>query len=379
MRVFPRVWAGILLVLAASAQDRPVAFTGARLIPISGPEIASGVLVVERGKIVAAGPAAAVTIPANAERRDASGKTIMPGFVDTHSHIGGVDGGDSSASLHPGVRVIDSINVRDTRLRKALSGGITTVNIMPGSGLLLSGQTVYLKLRNGKVIDDFFIPWPDGTPMGGMKMANGTNPRGAPPRPGTRAKAAAMARALFIKAQEYRAKVRAAGGDRSKLPPRDLDMEGLVEVLDGKRTVHFHTHRHDDILTVLRLAKEFGFKLVLQHASDGWAVANEIAAAKLVRFERYNPQSQPKLIWPPAFVVVRSYLDQLVRNGGLAAEQTAAISSALDIAEMRSGAARASALNELARQVDKDAGGAKDAARVRTMADEIRRLAAASK
>lgn len=280
MRVFPRVWAGILLVLAASAQDRPVAFTGARLIPISGPEIASGVLVVERGKIVAAGPAAAVTIPANAERRDASGKTIMPGFVDTHSHIGGVDGGDSSASLHPGVRVIDSINVRDTRLRKALSGGITTVNIMPGSGLLLSGQTVYLKLRNGKVIDDFFIPWPDGTPMGGMKMANGTNPRGAPPRPGTRAKAAAMARALFIKAQEYRAKVRAAGGDRSKLPPRDLDMEGLVEVLDGKRTVHFHTHRHDDILTVLRLAKEFGFKLVLQHASDGWAVANEIAAAK---------------------------------------------------------------------------------------------------
>lgn len=105
--------------------------------------------------------------------------------------------------------------------------------------------------------------------------------------------------------------------------------------------------------------------------------ANEIAAAKLVRFERYNPQSQPKLIWPAAFVVVRSYLDQLVRNGGLAAEQTAAISSALDIAEMRSGAARATALTELARQVDKDAGGAKDAARVRTMAGEIRRLAAA--
>lgn len=280
MRMFHPAWSGILMALAASAQDRPIAFMGARLIPISGPEIASGVLVVERGKIVAAGPAAAVAIPANAERKDASGKTIMPGFVDTHSHIGGVDGGDSSASLHPDVRVIDSINVRDTRLRKALAGGITTVNVMPGSGLLLSGQTVYLKLRNGRVIDDFFIPWPDGTPMGGMKMANGTNPRGAPPRPGTRAKAAAMARDLFIKAQEYRAKVRAAGGDRSKLPPRDLKMEGLAEVLDGKRVVHFHTHRHDDILTVLRLAKEFGFKLVLQHVSDGWAVANEIAASK---------------------------------------------------------------------------------------------------
>ncbi len=106
--------------------------------------------------------------------------------------------------------------------------------------------------------------------------------------------------------------------------------------------------------------------------------ANEIAAAKLVRFDAYNPQSQPKMTWPPAFVVVRSYLDQLVRSSGLAAERTAAIASALDIAEMRSGAARASALNALARDVDKDVAGAKDGARVRTMAGEIRRLAAAS-
>jgi hypothetical protein len=107
--------------------------------------------------------------------------------------------------------------------------------------------------------------------------------------------------------------------------------------------------------------------------------ANEIAAAKLVRFDAYNPQSQPKMTWPPAFVVVRSYLDQLVRNGGLASERTTAISSALDIAEMKSGAARAAALNALAQQVDRDVAGAKDGARVRTMAGEIRRLAAASK
>ena len=107
--------------------------------------------------------------------------------------------------------------------------------------------------------------------------------------------------------------------------------------------------------------------------------ANEIAAAKLVRFDAYNPQSQPKMTWPPAFVVVRSYLDQLVRHSGLAAERTAAISSALDLAEMKSGAARAAALNALAQQVDKDVAGAKDGDRVRTMASEIRRLAAASK
>ena len=107
--------------------------------------------------------------------------------------------------------------------------------------------------------------------------------------------------------------------------------------------------------------------------------ANEIAAAKLVRFDAYNPQSQPKMTWPPAFVVVRSYLDQLVRNGGLASERTAAISSALDVAEMKTGAARATALNALAQQVDRDVAGAKDGARVRTMAGEIRRLAAASR
>ncbi len=104
--------------------------------------------------------------------------------------------------------------------------------------------------------------------------------------------------------------------------------------------------------------------------------ANEIAAAKLVRFEQFNPQSQPKYVWPPAFVVVRSYLDQLVRNTGLAAERTTAIAQALDVAEMKTGIARSTALNALAVQVDADAKGAKDSARVSKMASEIRRLAA---
>ena len=106
--------------------------------------------------------------------------------------------------------------------------------------------------------------------------------------------------------------------------------------------------------------------------------ANEIAAAKLVTFTEYNPQSQPKMTWPPAFVVVRSYLDQLVRGNGLAADRTTAIAAALDVAEMKSGVARATALRAIALQVDADANGAKDAARVRTMASEIRRLAAAT-
>jgi hypothetical protein len=105
--------------------------------------------------------------------------------------------------------------------------------------------------------------------------------------------------------------------------------------------------------------------------------ANEIAAAKLVTFTEYNPQSQPKLTWPAAFPVVRSYLDQLVRGNGLASDRTTTISAALDAAEQKTGAARAAALTALATQVDSDANGAKDAARVRTMAGEIRRLATA--
>ncbi|MCS7024684.1 MAG: amidohydrolase family protein [Bryobacteraceae bacterium] len=273
-----------LLVFAGSnlslgAQPTPIAFVGARVIPITGSEIPNGIVVIQNGKILAVG-GPSTPVPARARRIDARNKVILPGLVDTHSHIGAVEGGDFSAALHPDVRALDSINVRDARIQKAQAGGITTVNIMPGSSLLMSGQTIYLKLRDGKTIEDLLIPGPDGKPAGGMKMANGTNPRGAPPRPGTRAKAAALMREQFLKAQEYREKLRAAAGDASKLPPRDLRMEALVEILDGKRVVHFHTHRHDDILTALRLAREFQFRVVLQHVSDGWAVAEEIAAAK---------------------------------------------------------------------------------------------------
>src|SRR5262249_16702739 len=107
--------------------------------------------------------------------------------------------------------------------------------------------------------------------------------------------------------------------------------------------------------------------------------ANEIAAAKLVTLKEYNPQSQPKLVWPAAFPVVRSYLDQLVRNDGLATDKTSAIAKSLDAAEKQHGAARAGALNKVGGQVDADANGAKDSGRVKTLAAEIRRLAAATK
>jgi imidazolonepropionase-like amidohydrolase len=261
------------------AQEKPIAFVGARLVPIEGPEIARGVLVVHKGRIVAVGEEGSTAVPAEATRVDASGKVLMPGLVDTHSHIGSVEGADASAPLQPDVRALDSINVRDARVEKARAGGVTTVNVMPGSGHLLSGQTVYLKLRNGNTVEDLLFPNPQTGLLGGLKMANGTNSRRKPPFPGTRAKSAALVREQYVKAQEYRQKLKDAGDDPKKRPPRDLGMEALVEVLDGKRMVHHHTHRHDDIVTVLRLAREFGFRVTLHHVSEGWKVADEIAAA----------------------------------------------------------------------------------------------------
>ncbi|MEM0984348.1 MAG: amidohydrolase family protein, partial [Planctomycetota bacterium] len=167
------------------------------------------------------------------------------------------------------------------------AGGLTTLNVMPGSGHLSSGKTVYMKLRyfdetGPRTIDDLVYRFDDGDVMGGLKMANGTNPmrdNGANGWPGTRGKAAFLVRQQYIKAQEYGRKIEAAGGDESKMPPRDLHLETLLEVMSGKRIVHHHTHRHDDILTVLRLSEEFGFRVVLHHVSEGWKVAEEIAAA----------------------------------------------------------------------------------------------------
>lgn len=270
-----------LLAGAACAQEMRTAFVGAKIYPITSPPIEYGYLLIHEGKIIDVGDATGRVFTADTVIVDVKGKVILPGLVDTHSHIGEVAGADGSEPIQPEIRTLDSINVRAASFQRAQAGGITTVNIMPGSGHLDSGQTLYVKLRDGATkIDDVLILDSEGNYMGGIKFANGTNSiRSSGKWPGTRAKSAALVREQFIKAQEYKKKIEKAGADESKLPPRDLAMEALVEVLDGKRVVHHHTHRHDDILTVLRLQKEFGFRLVLQHVSEAWKVAEEIAAA----------------------------------------------------------------------------------------------------
>jgi imidazolonepropionase-like amidohydrolase len=273
----------LLLVLCsalpARAQSADQAFVGARILPISAAPIEDGVIVVREGRITAIGERDQLSVPEGATRIDLRGKIVMPGLVDTHSHVGGGWGADGSAPIQPGVRMLDAVNCRDQGLKRAQAGGITTLNVMSGSGHLMSGQTLYLKNRNANSIEELAYHFPDGSVMGGMKMANGTNSQREPPFPQSRGKSAALVRESFVAALEYRRKLEAAGSDSSKLPERDLGKEALLEVLDGKRIVHHHTHRHDDVLTVLRLTEEFHLRVVLHHVSEAWKVADEIVAA----------------------------------------------------------------------------------------------------
>jgi imidazolonepropionase-like amidohydrolase len=280
VRVLFAVLLGLGLALPTAAQEQPHVFRDATLYPIAAEPIESGTMVVQGGVIQAIGPTGSVDVPEGAVEHDVAGKVIMPGLVDTHSHIGEVSGGDASAALHPDVRTIDAINVRHPSMNRARAGGITTVQVISGSGHLMSGQTTYLKLREGGTVSELNAC--DDRPVadcGGMKMANGTNPQQeGGPFPQTRARAAAMVREQFVQAREYRRKMEQAESP-AEAPDRNLRMEGLIDVLEGERTVHFHTHRHDDVLTAIRLSEEFDFELVLHHVSEGWKVADEIAAA----------------------------------------------------------------------------------------------------
>jgi imidazolonepropionase-like amidohydrolase len=288
---------------AAAGSDDPgqtgtVVFKGARIHVVSGPVIDRGVLIIRGGKIVAVGPEGQVTIPDGAPVRSVAGKVIIPGLVDTHSHVGiyprpavpaHSDGNEMSGPVQAGLRALDAIFPDDPGIRMAVAGGITTANVMPGSGNAIGGQTLYVKFR-GQTIDEMRIK--DMKVLGGLKMANGENPKGYgrrphPQAPMTRMKVAALQREQFIKARDYQhkwaayGKAVAAGKKDATMPERDLSLDPLVEVLERKRTVHFHTHRADDLMTALRIAEEFNFEIVLQHATEGFRIVDELVRRKI--------------------------------------------------------------------------------------------------
>src|SRR5690606_18108258 len=188
-----------ILACSLFGQEKPTAYVNAKIIPIVGQPIEKGILLIQNGKITAVGDARTVRLSDDVEIIDVSGKVIMPGLIDSHSHAGDASGGDSSNPMQPDVRILDSINPRAASLQRVQTGGITTVNVMPGSGHLDSGQTLYLKLRDGATtIDDLLLYKKDGTIAGGIKFANGTNPirPGGGSFPGTRARSAAIVREI---------------------------------------------------------------------------------------------------------------------------------------------------------------------------------------
>ena len=306
-----------LLLVPRSHGDAPAermtAYRGARILTAAGASIDKGVLVVRKNRIFAVGAEGDTPIPEGAEVIDLKGATIIPGLVDTHSHIGiwsrphvpaNQDGNEGSGPVQPALRALDAIQPDDPGIRMAVAGGVTTANIMPGSANVIGGQTLYVKLR-GRTIEEMRVRSPQV--HGGLKMANGENPKrwnfeGRKMAPATRMKIAALQREQFAKARDYQRQwqryeqarnvadsLRESGGRRgATAPPKDvprpdvdLALEPLVEVLEHKRTVHFHSHRADDLMTAIRLAKEFDFELVLQHCTEGYRIVDELVREKI--------------------------------------------------------------------------------------------------
>ena len=146
-----------MLFWTGLAHAAPVALVGATVHPVDGPPIEDAVLVMEDGLIQSVGPRAGVGVPEDAEVRELVGRHITPGLIDLHSHIGGGRLHESLGQVQAGVSAVDAIDPTHVSIARARAGGITTVNIMPGSGKLLGGQTAYLSLRDGAVIDELLL------------------------------------------------------------------------------------------------------------------------------------------------------------------------------------------------------------------------------
>jgi imidazolonepropionase-like amidohydrolase len=258
-----------------------VAITGGRIVPVDGDPIDGGTVLVVDGTITAVGPD--VEVPDGVEVVDAAGQWVLPGFLDPHAHVGvheegeGAAGNDTNEMTDPNgarLRALDAINPADIGFRDALSGGVTSVVVKPGSGNPIGGQTVAIKTW-GRIVDEMVVKSPCS-----VKSALGENPKRVygerKQLPSTRLGVAAVIRDALTKAQDYRMRRDAAAAKGDPFD-RDPTSEVLVQVLDGELPWSQHTHRADDIATALRLAEEFGYRLIVNHATEGFFLADVLA------------------------------------------------------------------------------------------------------
>ena len=274
----------LLLTLLAAAVAAPAAtmlIRDARIYTM-GPEgvLERGSILIEDGKIAAVG--ASLEAPAGAEILEGDGLVVTPGVIDCHSHLAADAINESGVPVTAMVSMVDVLDPTDIGIYRAVAGGVTAANILHGSANPIGGQTVVVKLRWGKTAEEMIF---EGA-LPGIKFALGENPKRAskPIHPNTRQGVNDVIKDAFLRARAYQAarndyEAAQSSGKRMLPPRRDLELEALAEVLEGERLVHAHCYRADEILALLRVADEVGFKIqTLQHVLEGYKVANEIAA-----------------------------------------------------------------------------------------------------
>ncbi len=265
-----------LMTAEASAQ---VAVRGETVHTMNGAAIKDGVVLIRDGKIEQVGPASRVQIPAG--YRTLTAKVVTPGLIDAHSVVGlsghlnqphDQDQLETSSPVQPDLRAVDAYNARERLVAWLRSFGVTTLHTGHGPGSLISGQTMIVKTRGDEVDQAVIVP----TAMIASTLGQGgVAPAGR--APGTRSKAVAMLRAELLKARDYDSRWSAAADD--KKPARDLRMESLARVIKGEIPLLVTAHRANDILTALRVAKEFNIRVILDGASEAHMVTDQIKAA----------------------------------------------------------------------------------------------------
>ena len=271
----------MLLVLSVSSPlilPAQVAIRGEKVYTSAGPTIADGVIIIRDGKVQQVGPASQVKVPAGYRLLQA--KVVTPGLIDAHTVVGlsgylnqphDQDQVERTAALQPDLRAIDAYNPQERLVEWVRSHGVTTMHTGHGPGVLVSGQTMIVKSR-GRTVDEAVM-----VPQAMIAVTIGESAREATKGPGTRAKMVALLRTELIKAQEYDRKRETAAED--KKPARDLRLEALARVLKREVPLLVTVHRSQDIMSALRVAKEFNIRLVLDGATEAFLVLDQIKEA----------------------------------------------------------------------------------------------------